>query len=198
MVAMTEFMGLPIHPLMIHLPVVLVPALILFVMLYLFIPPLRRRIGWLVMLLSFIAPASVIGGWYTGHAFYDQHIEMITAAGADTSTFVNLMADHLYYGDIAVWVVPAMSPLLWLFGALERGRRAALDRAGDSAPPATTGDGDAPPPPPSSSDPAAKGRRLVMVILGILILGGAGAAGWVTYQSGHSGAEAVWSTPEQQ
>lgn len=154
MVAMTEFMGLPIHPLMVHLPVVLVPTLILFVLLYLFIPPLRRRIGWLVAVLTIVASAATVGGWYTGHQFYDQHIDMISAAGADTAVFEELLADHLFYGDILVWLVPAIAPLMWLFAALDRGRRAAIDRTADVAP-APTGDGDTPPP-PAPDDPAAR------------------------------------------
>ncbi len=191
MVVMTEFMGLPVHPLMVHLPVVVVPALILSVLLYIFIPPFRRRIGWLVAVLTVLASAATVGGWYTGHQFYDQHVDMIAAAGADTSVFENLLADHLYYGDILVWLVPAMAPLIWLFAALDRGRRAAIDRGAD-APPAA--DGDAPPPAPD--DPAAKGRRVVMVVLAIMILGLSGAAGYVGFKAGHSGAEAVWSTPD--
>lgn len=192
MVAMTEFMGLPIHPLVVHLPVILVPALLLFVLLYIFIPPLRRRIGWLVAVLTFVAPAAAVAGWFTGHQFYDQHVEMISAAGADTAVFEDLLAEHLYYGDILVWLVPVIAPLMWLFAALDRGRRTAVERSTAAAPPAEEGEKPAPP-----DDPAAKGRRMVMVILAILILGVSGATGYVTFKSGHSGAEVVWSQPDK-
>ncbi|WP_147140329.1 DUF2231 domain-containing protein [Stackebrandtia albiflava] len=185
---MIEILGLPLHPLLIHLPVVLFPALALFLLGYLLVPRLRQRIGWLVMTLSVLTPAAVVAGWWSGHRFYDEHIEMITAAGASTETFENLLADHMANGDVVVWLVPPLAPLIWLFGALERGRRSA---AASLTAPATDGQESA----PTGTDPAAKGRRVVMVVLALVILGLAGVAGYYVFETGHTGAEAVWGTP---
>jgi hypothetical protein len=190
-IGMIEILGLPAHPLLVHLPVVLVPALILAVLGYVLIPPVRVRIGWLVMVLSVLAPLAVYGAWFTGHQFYDMHVATIEAAGADPAKFTNLLDAHLFYGDILIWLVPAMAPLIWLFGALERGRRAAIARRVPTA-----GATDAPPPAEPVADPAAGGRRIVMVIVALLICGLAGVSGWYVYQSGHSGAEVVWGQPK--
>ncbi|CAM3495442.1 hypothetical protein STSO111631_21185 [Stackebrandtia soli] len=35
-----------------------------------------------------------------------------------------------------------------------------------------------------------------MAVLGLILLGASGAAGWYTYQTGHSGAKVVWDTPK--
>ena len=191
--SMNEIFGLPAHPLIIHVPVVLVPAFILMLVLYLFVPPLRQRIGWAVATLSFLAPLATLAGWWSGHDFYDQHVEMISGAGADPAIFQGMLADHLAYGDVLLWLVPPMSVLFWLFAGLDRGRRAAAARAAENAPPPNA-EGETPPAPPA--DPARRGRFIVMLVLGALLLGTSGAAGWYVYQTGHTGAKVVWDTPK--
>jgi hypothetical protein len=63
------FMGLPLHPLVIHAAVVFVPLLILVGLGYALVPALRPRLGWLAMLLAVIAPLTAFGAKLTGDAF---------------------------------------------------------------------------------------------------------------------------------
>lgn len=193
MYGVIEIFGLPAHPLLVHLPVIVVPAFLLTLLAYLLIVPARAKLGWVVMVLSVLAPLSTAAAWYTGHQFYDEHIDVITAAGADTTKFTTLLADHLAHGDVLIWVMVAMAPVTWLFGALERGRRAAARRATPGDPDGTASPASAP---SSESDPASRGRKVVMVVLAVVLLGLSAGAGWYTYQTGHSGAKVVWGTPK--
>ena len=63
------FMGLPLHPLVIHAAVVLIPILVLVALCYALVPRLRDRIGWLAVLMAVIAPLSALGAKITGDAF---------------------------------------------------------------------------------------------------------------------------------
>ena len=165
--------SLPLHPLFIHLPVVLIPAFIATVSIYLLIPRLRHRIGWLMSGLAVIAAVTTLIGWWSGHQFYDQHVEMISAAGADTGKFTTMLADHLSYGDIIVWLVPATAALALVFGFLDRKRRHVDTTQSTSSTTRTMG--------------------FVMIGLATATLVMAVASGWLVFQTGHSGAEVVWS-----
>jgi hypothetical protein len=63
------FMGLPLHPLVIHAAVVFVPLLILVAFGYALVPGLRARLGWVGVVLAVLAPLSAFGAKLTGDAF---------------------------------------------------------------------------------------------------------------------------------
>lgn len=182
--------GIPLHPLLVHLPVVLVPLLVLLILAYVCIPPLRRRLGWAAVTLAVLVPVAVFFTRWTG--------EMLDDAQPATGALGTLREEHEKYGTWLLWLTIGILPVLLLFGALERGRRAARERAAGSpvpAPAPAPGGDDTPPPPRPDDDPASGGRRLVMIVLGVLLLAAAAASAYVVFKSGHTGATMVWNPP---
>lgn len=174
----TEVAGLPLHPLLVHLPVVLVPLLVLLTLAYVLIPPVRQRIGWAVLALAVVAPGAVFLARESGEKFADTFPSPPSG-----------LAGHERFADWLLWGSIAVLPLFLLFGALERGRRTAAART--FTPAAAEGEDT---PPPRTDDPAAGGRRLVMIILGILLIAAAGFSGYAIFEAGHTGATMVWSS----
>lgn len=181
--------GLPVHPVVVHLPIVLVPLLALLMVLYLVIPPLRRHLGWAVMILAILAPASVLGARLSGEELRD-HV-LADGGGTDLENLINL---HDGYAKVLLWLTIVLLPITLLFGALERGRRSALARHRESLPPTPAGDIDTPESAASrsDSDPAGRGRTVVMTVLALIMVGLIGVSVWYLYQAGHSGAAMVW------
>lgn len=174
---MTTFLDLPVHALAVHAPIILVPLLVLLALAYLFVPPLRRPVGWAVAILTLITPAAVYGAIWSG----DQLADFAGLSGRDD------VLDHRGYGYRLLWILVGLIPVWWLFAALERGRRTAAARGGDA--PAGEGEGA----PAASEDPAAKGRRVFMVVLGLIVLALLALAAWMAFEVGHSGADMRWA-----
>jgi hypothetical protein len=63
------FLGLPLHPLVIHAAVVLVPLLIVVAFGYALVPGLRARLGWVAVVLAVLAPLSTLLAKLSGDAF---------------------------------------------------------------------------------------------------------------------------------
>jgi uncharacterized membrane protein len=175
---MPTVLDLPIHPLAVHVPIVLVGLLVLGGIAYLLVPPLRRLIGWAVASLVLIAPPAVYGTVWSGEQL---------ANYSYPNGWTDAVQEHQDNGWLLLWTLVALVPVWLLFAALDRGRRAALQRDGGA--PAGDGDGEAA---PANADPAASGRKVLMFILGIVALALLGLAGWFLFQTGHSGAEMVW------
>ncbi len=64
-----EIAGLPMHPLAVHAAVVFVPLLALAALAYGLVPKLRRKVGWVAVLLALVAPASAVVARLSGDAF---------------------------------------------------------------------------------------------------------------------------------
>jgi hypothetical protein len=75
------FNGLPLHPLVIHAAVVLIPLLIAGVLAYAFVPRLRSRLDWAVAGLAVAAPLAALGAKITGDAFRAREVRRGTARG---------------------------------------------------------------------------------------------------------------------
>lgn len=178
--------GVPLHPLIVHAPIVLVPLLVLLGTLYVVIPPLRRHLGWAVFTLTILAPASVFAARLSGEKFRTAEIF------ADAATQIN---KHEGYSTVLFWLLVALAPIAWLFGALERGRRTARSRRPEPfSPPPGDGDDDTATTRqlPADDDPASKGRTIVMIVLGLVMLGLIGVSAYYAYKTGDSGARMAW------
>ncbi|WP_205326819.1 DUF2231 domain-containing protein [Glycomyces sp. YM15] len=181
---MPTILDLPIHPLAVHAPIILVALLVLGGIAYLLVPPLRRRIGWAVAALVLVSPAAVYGSIWSGEMFAD-----FTFGAGNWSEAVQ---QHQDYGWWLLWTLVALVPIWLLFAALDRGRRAALQR--DAGAPAPAADGDDETASTGSSDPAATGRKVVMFIVGVIALALLVLAAYWLFRSGHSGATMVWES----
>jgi glucan phosphoethanolaminetransferase (alkaline phosphatase superfamily) len=63
------FMGLPLHPLVIHAAVVFIPLLVAGALAFALVPRLRPRIDWAVAALAVVAPLSALLAKLSGDAF---------------------------------------------------------------------------------------------------------------------------------
>jgi uncharacterized membrane protein len=58
--------GIPLHPLFVHAPVVLIPLTLGLGLVYVFLPPLRRRVDWALFVLAAAGPASAFAATQSG------------------------------------------------------------------------------------------------------------------------------------
>jgi uncharacterized membrane protein len=178
---MTTILDLPLHPLVVHAPIILVGLLVLGGLAYLLIPPLRQRIGWAVAALVLVSPASVFGGIFTGRQLADYN---------EPDGWSGAVSQHHDYAFWLLWTLVALVPVWFLFAGLERGRRTARAREGDAPAPAASEDGETAS--TGSSDPAASGRKVVMFIVGLVALALLLLAAWWLFKTGHAGADMTW------
>jgi len=155
--------GLPLHVLLVHVVVLLVPATALCVLLAAVWPAARRRLGLLTPLIGLATIALVplttaSGQWLKDRVFGTPLIETHAALG--TALWPWSLALGLL--GIATW--------LWYFLS---DRRAHAEDARTRA-------------------PASGGHRAVAVILAVLAVGLGGAATYQTVIIGESGSRAVW------
>ena len=120
-----QIAGLPLHPLLVHAPIVLVPMLVVLVLFYVLIPPVRRHIGWAVFVLTFLAPGAVFAARLSGEKL---------AAAEVYKDMQKDITEHAGYSAVLIWLLVALAPITWLFAALERGRRSARNRRPDPVP----------------------------------------------------------------
>jgi hypothetical protein len=98
------FMGLPLHPLVIHAAVVFIPLLVVGGLAYALVPRLRPRIDWAVVALAIIAPLTALAAKLSGDAF--------RARDARKHFPADLLAKidvHRGFGTITLYVTVALA-----------------------------------------------------------------------------------------
>ena len=108
------FLGVPLHPLVIHAAVVLIPLLIAGVLAYAFVPRLRSRLDWAVVALAVVAPLSALAAKITGDAFRARQVRRNTARGEILAKIDHhrLLGTWTLYVTIALGVVALALVLL--------------------------------------------------------------------------------------
>jgi uncharacterized membrane protein len=98
------FLGIPMHPLLVHFVVVFVPLLVLAALAYALVPGLRVRVGWLLVGLAVIAPLCALVAKISGDAFRAR------LAGRDHASpeLLSLVDGHRHYATILVWLAAAL------------------------------------------------------------------------------------------
>lgn len=167
-----ELFGLPAHPLLVHAPVVLVPLTVLTAVAYALVPPLRRRIGWLLVLLSLAAAATAFAATESGEEF-------AASLGGVNPT----IAQHQEYGETLRNFAILVAVISVVLVVVDRARRSrsALAFAEDGS--------------PHTYARARSGGMVlgaVSIVLSIGLLALAGAAAFYVVRAGHTGAEMVW------
>jgi predicted membrane protein DUF2231 len=162
-----EFMGVPLHPLLVHAAVVFVPLLALVALAYALIPFLRPHLRLVLAVLALIAPGAALLAKLSGDAFY-KRLAGRGMAGGDLQIKIE---NHRSFGTITVYATIALAiivlALVYAVGPRLR---------------STTGTGVAP---PRSGVPA--------LVLTILTVAGAAFALYYVIRTGDSGAKAVWT-----
>jgi hypothetical protein len=93
-----ELLGLPAHPLLVHAAVVFGPLLVASVFGYALVPPLRKYLGWVVVLLSVTAPFALWFAKLSGEALERKRIR--DGAPAKTLAEIN---NHQHFGNLTLW-----------------------------------------------------------------------------------------------
>ena len=162
----SKLFGLPAHPLIVHIPVVLLPIAAIGAILMVLSPSWRERIGWLVVIAAGVSLLFVQLAIGSGEALQES---------VDKS---DLVETHAELGEaarpyVAVFFVAVLAFILY---DRSRTRRA---EAGDA----------------SAAASAERGtwRDPVMAIIAVVVLVSSLLSGIWVYRAGHSGAKSVWS-----
>jgi uncharacterized membrane protein len=163
----TFISGLPLHVLVVHAVVVLVPLAVLGTVVVTLWPAARRRYGWLVVAVAAIATATIPVATSAGEGL--EHRLPATA----------LISVHTHLGDeLLVWVA-AMLVLLTAFVALHQRNTHLARREGPGTMTAT----------PNLTGPL----RIASGVLAALALVFAVVSAVQVYRIGDSGARAAWA-----
>jgi predicted membrane protein DUF2231 len=174
---MPEFVnGLPVHALLVHVVVVLVPLAVLGAIVIAVWPAARRRFGWLV--LAFAVIDVII-------------VPMTTESGEDLDRRVPpnpLIAEHERLGDMMIyWVVPLVV-LIAAVMALEVVRRRQLDGVGAGGPGTQT----------AVTGQVASWLMPVTIVVAVLTVAVAVGTGIHVFRVGDAGAQSVWGFVQDQ
>jgi hypothetical protein len=169
-----EIFGLPAHPLMVHAPVVLIPLTVGAAVVYGLLPPVRHRIGWLLVLLA-------LAGAGTAYAAVESGKRFAVAQGGVTP----VIAEHEDLGEMLRNLAALLALIAVVLVVVDRARhrRRRLQFADDGS--------------PHTYARARSGGVLlgaVSIVLTLGLLGAAGTAGFYAVRSGHTGAKMVWDT----
>jgi hypothetical protein len=169
-----ELFGLPAHPLMVHAPVVLVPLTALIAIGYALLPPLRRRVGWLLVLAG-------LAGAGTGFGAVESGKKLAERTGGTTPAIL----EHQGFGEnlrnLAV-LMAVVAVVLVVVDMARHGRsRPTVEEDEDGY---------------HHARPRSGGLMLgaVSVVLSLGLLGAAGGAAYFAVRAGHTGATMVWGT----
>jgi hypothetical protein len=167
------FMGLPLHPLLIHAAVVFVPLLGVASIVYAVVPFVRRYAYWAVGLLALAGPATALLAKLSGDAFRRRLIARKIAS----PEMLDKIAAHEHFGNMTLWTTIGLGVITLLLVAVVRPRRTATASLAGGA--GLLGR--------SGTSPA------VTVVLAVLTVAAAGASVYYVIRTGDSGARMVWS-----
>ena len=169
-----EIFGLPAHPLMVHAPVVLIPLTVVAAVVYALLPPLRPRVGWVLVLAS-------LGGTATAWAAAQAGVKM--SESLQSSPQLN---EHGQHGELLWQYAGLLAVVSVVLVAVDVSRRSRASAARDDDE-------------YGYSHRRASGRSSGGVLLGVVslvltlaLLGAAGVAGYYAVRTGHTGATMVW------
>jgi len=161
-----EIGGLPAHPLLVHIPVVLIPLAAIGVLAIVIRPKLMPSFGWVVAGLSFVGFLGTLLAANSGEA-YEEKLE------GTGQTISSTLEDHAEMGDTAQAFGAIFFALVLAWVLFAWWRR----RSGDEKVTAKV-----------------KQPKLIGIVLAVLVVVGGVAASASVTLTGHSGAKSVWET----
>ncbi|MFE9689006.1 DUF2231 domain-containing protein [Micromonospora sp. NPDC005806] len=108
-----EINGLPVHVLVVHAVVVLVPLLALLASVYGLVPVSRRRLDWAVLVLAVVTPVVAYVASQSGKALQ----EVLRGRGYPAEGLAKIK-EHSDYGDVLLWLTVALAVAALLLVAL--------------------------------------------------------------------------------
>lgn len=159
-------MGVPTHPLLIHVPVVLVPLLALLAIAYALVPFVRPHTRWVLGLLALGTPIGALLAKLSGDAFFRRMQERDQI----TEGFIPTIENHQQLGTLTLYATIALGvvtlALVYLVGP-RLGAAAAASGAGSSG--------------------------VLQVVVKALSVVAAVVSLYYVIRTGDSGAKAVWT-----
>lgn len=163
--------GIPLHPLIVHAVVVLVPLAALLLLLAALSPRIRRWAGILTPVLATVALALVPFATQSGEALEERVVE------------TPLVEAHAELGESLLFFVLALTVAAWALWLVDRRARAAASAVADGDQPA------------AGSGPAARsGLAMAAIVLSVVSVL---ATTVQVIRIGHSGAAATWEDTGQ-
>ncbi len=156
--------GLPTHPLVVHLPVVLVPLATIGVVLMVIFPKLQQRLG--------VAVAAIAGVGFLGALLaVGSGEELESSLRRAGETISGTLEDHVEMGESVQFFAGLffVLTLMWVLFAWWRRR---------------TGE--------EQAVKVLRKPKVINIVLAILVVASGVTASWSVYATGHSGAKSVW------
>jgi len=162
-----EFLGIPMHPLLVHGAVVFVPLQAIAAIAYGLWPLARRHIGWLMLSLAVVGPVTAWLARLSGEAFESRLIRN----GTSDAAVLARINEHQSLGDLTSWFALGLGVLMIIMYLVRR-------RA--------TADG-------SAADGSVGGGSpmLSWAVTGLTVLVSLGALYYVV-RTGDTGAHSAW------
>lgn len=166
-----RFNGLPLHPLIVHAAVVLIPLLALGAIVYAVVPGLRRHFRVVVGLLALAGPGAVTAAVLSGNTFRANKNLQAPQMQATITT-------HHNFGINTMWFTIGLgvATLLLVFLVAPAYRRRSY-RGNDDTLPA----------------PARTSPMIVQVVLGVIVIALSGVTLYYVFKTGDSGAHMVYN-----
>jgi uncharacterized membrane protein len=166
--------GIPAHPLLVHAPLVLIALTCVFGLVYVVVPVLRRKIGWVLVLLAIAGPVSALLATLSGERL------AVRLGGNDA------ISHHEELGELTRnWSAVLLVAVLMLVAVDRlRDRRKRRQRA--------LAEGDE----PAEVSPRTGGGvwTVLSVVLSIVLLVVGAVAGTYLVLTGDTGAHMVWGS----
>jgi uncharacterized membrane protein len=161
-----EFQGIPMHPLLVHAAVVLLPLQVAAAIAFAVLPRFRRYLGWFVAGVAVAAPSAAFIARLSGQALRDR---LIRNGTSDAGVLAKIQ-QHNDFADLAMYSSIGLGVLMLILLFLEvRRARAAADGSGPG------------------------GMNILMIAVIVLTFGAAGATGYYVFQTGDTGAKMTWT-----
>lgn len=160
-----EFTGIPTHPLLVHVVVVLVPVLALLAAAYAVVPFVRPHTRWVLGLLALGTPVAALVTKLSGDAFFDR----MDRRGDITEGFYPTIENHQDLGNLTLYWTIGLGMITLALVLMVAPRGASSRFAG-----------------------WAGSSRALPLVLGALTLVAAAVSLYYVIRTGDSGARAVW------
>lgn len=172
---MNTFLGLPAHPLLVHLPVVLLPLTAVGVVLLVARRAWCERYRWVVLGIGVIGTVGAILAAQSGEGLEEQ------LRAKEGTAAVQAIHDHTEAGDlartVAIVFLAALAAYVVIPWLLERSARRAAGHETSS---------------PGREGQAKATPRWLRVVLSLIVIAAASASTVTVIEAGHSGASRAW------
>jgi hypothetical protein len=165
-------LGIPAHPLIIHVAVIFIPLLVLGAIVYAAWPPFHSKITWAVLAVAIIAPLAGLAAKLSG-----QDLKHQLVARGTSQQLLALIAQHNSYGNKTFWWTVGLAVLTLVLLAYNWRASRAVSVDAD----ANAGAGGA------IATPLRVGSTVVMLVVGAIL-------GYYVFKTGDTGAHMVWGT----